>query len=148
MSDIVAKIRSMIQTALITRASKDDSDIQTAQCEATGKPLNYANVNPYGLSSNAPKGSSVIRWLLGGSSQNPMGMAFNSENRFKDLKEWEVAIGNFLKKNRIFFDEDGGITIEVVEANQPITVKNANGSYAIESDGTVNINDGNFMVLK
>lgn len=143
--DIVSKVKNLIQWGRITRTETDSGNIQRAQVESVGKPLPYVVVYPYGISAQAPVASRVLKFLIGGSAQSPAGIPTNPENRFQGLKEWEVAVGNFLKKNRIFFDENGGITIEVLEAGQTVTIQNELGFVRLESDGQVNLND-NFTV--
>lgn len=145
MSEAGTKLRNIIQYALITIASDDSGDTQIAQSEATGKPANFNAVYPYGMAANAPKGSSILRFLIGGSSQNMAGIAFNPANRFKNLKPWEVAFGNFLKKSKIFFDEDGNIEIDASEFDGDITLKPGQGTVKIEGDlevsGTVSASE-------
>jgi len=139
------KTRNMIQVAFITKASDDDDVSQVGQIDIMGKPLNCGFFYPYGFSANAPDSSMVLRFLLGGSAQNQVGIPFNSDNRFTGLKPWEVAIGNFLKKSKIFFDADGNIEIDSSEFDKKITVKNSNGFFRLEEDGQFNAND-NFTV--
>lgn len=147
MRDLRSKIRSIIEYAIVTVASDDSGDSQVSQSDGLGKPMNSNVVTPYGLSSNAPVGSSLLKFLIDGSAQNVCSIAFNSPNRFKGLKPWEVAVGNFLKKNKVFFDEDGGITIDIIETGQELSLQTPAGNIKILSDGTVNINNGNFEVL-
>ncbi|MCK5018515.1 MAG: phage baseplate assembly protein [Candidatus Peribacteraceae bacterium] len=134
MSELGAKIRNIIQYAAVTLASKDDEERQIAQSDALGKTLQTNVFYPYGLSANAPTGSILVRFLMGGSMQNSAAIATNSANRFKGLKEWEVAVGNFIKKSKIFFDEDGNIEIDAGEFDKDITLKPGNGKVKIEGD--------------
>lgn len=143
MSGVETKLKNIIQYALITLVSKDEGDTQIAQCEAMGKPLNYNLVLPYGLSSNAPAGSTVLRFLMGASPQGPAGIPFNPENRFKNLKPWEVALGNFLKKSKIFFDEDGNCEIDVSQFDKDVTIKVGSGTCKVNGNAEI---DGDLTV--
>lgn len=134
MSDILAKMRNLITLAAITLASKDDGDFQIGQTDANGKPLDTQFVYPYGMAANAPRTSQVLRMLIDGSIQNTAGIPINPGNRFKNLKEWEVAVGNFLKKSKIFFDEDGNVEIDASEFDKDVTIKVGSGKTVIEGN--------------
>lgn len=140
-----AKIRSMIQSAYITKSSDDDDVGQIGQIDIMGKTLNCEFIYPYGISANAPDSSMVLRFLMGGSAQNQVGIPNNPDSRFAGLKPWEVAVGNFLKKSKIFFDADGNIEIDSSEFDKKITIKNSNGFFRLEENGQFNAND-NFTV--
>lgn len=65
----------------------------------------------YGICSNPPKGSNGILFPIMGSDSNIACLADDIANRFKDLKEGELVIGNYLTKAFIKFSQDGGIEI-------------------------------------
>ena len=132
--ELINKIRNMIKLARITIAQEDDGLDTIAQCEAMGKPSKVVLIYPYGFSANAPVDSTVAMLNAQGSGRNYLGIPTMPENRFGDLKEWEVQIGNYKTKASIFFGDDGNIRVE-----------NDNGYIELAENGQVNVN-GNFTV--
>lgn len=65
----------------------------------------------YGICSNPPKGSNGILFPILGSDSNIACLADDIKNRFKDLKEGELVLGNYLTKSFIKFNQDGGVEI-------------------------------------
>ncbi len=82
-----------------------------------------------------------MQLAVGGTVQNLAGIPTNPENRFRDLKEWEVKVGNFKTKANIFFDEDGNIKIDATENGGYIRVENENGFFELKADGQFNANN-------
>jgi phage gp45-like len=132
--NILEKIRNILLFSRLTLASKDDENVIVAQMEGLGKPVPVYLVYPYGFSANAPKDSTVIAMAMGGTTQNKAGIPTMPENRFANLKEWEVKVGNFKTKAHIFFNEDGDIRVE-----------NDNGYFVLKESGQFDAN-GNFTV--
>lgn len=134
------KVKNIIKFARITLSGADDGLDTISQITGTGKPINAQMVLPYGLAARAPKNASVLLFSAGGSSQNPVGIPFFTENRFRDLKEWEVALGNFKTKAMIFFNEDGNVRIETasgasqgfLEFNVTTGQCNINGNFTVD----------------
>ena len=123
---------------------KDDGLDPVAQVEYLGKTTDAVIVLPYGVCANAPTGSNAVLFSLGGSSLNKLGIPYNVENRFRDLKEGEVQIGNFVEKCSIKFNEDGGIEV-IAKDDQEITITNGSGTMTMNSSGQLNVN-GNLTV--
>lgn len=110
--EIKNKVKSMIQWGRVAKAIVDSGVDQVAQVESTGsKPFQVVLVYPYGISANAPPNANVLQMNIGGSGKAKAGIPTMMENRFRDLKEWEVKVGNFLSKSHVFFDENGEILL-------------------------------------
>jgi len=105
------KLANIVKLAAVTNPSKDDGLDTISQIEYKGKVINAAMVYPYGVSANAPKDCSVLLFALGGSSQNPIGIPFFPENRVRDLKEGEFAVGNLLTTTCVKFKEDASVEV-------------------------------------
>jgi len=143
---LAEKTRNLVKIAYVT-ISDDDSGIDSiSQVEFLGKPTNAANVIPYGLSANPPTGTTMLIFSSGGSSQNLIGVPYSTENRFRNLKAGEVAVGNFMTKAKIFFDENGGVVMNVGKDGGTIQLENDNGYIMLADDGKVTIN-GHLEVL-
>ena len=131
--------------------SKDDEDFQVAQVKYMGKPADVELVFPYGLCANPPKDSLVLMWSILGAEENRAGMANYPQRRFKDLKEGEVVLYNYLTGSYIKFDKDGNIVINSTkehnsntEEDQNVTIKkdlnvDIYGDVNIHVRGDVNI---------
>ncbi len=133
------KLKNIVRFAQLTLSMSDSGLDTISQVTSTGKPINALMIYPYGISARAPKNSSVLLFSTGGSSQNPAGIPYFTENRFRDLKEWEVKVGNFKTKACVFFNEDGNVRIETKSGA-------SQGFIEIDvSTGQANIND-NFTV--
>jgi len=101
-----------VQWGRLTR-SIDDSLIDTiGQVEVTGsKPFSVTIVFPYGISANAPAESTVVTSNMTKSGKSKSGIVSNPENRFRDLKEWEVKVGNFKSKAHTYYTDSGDIQL-------------------------------------
>lgn len=110
--DVLNKIKAMIQWGRQSKKTDDSGRDQIAQVESTGsKPFSVVYVYPYGLSANAPTECNVLQFNMNGSAKGKTGIPSMMENRFRDLKEWEVVIGNYSTKAHLLFSESGDIHI-------------------------------------
>jgi len=105
------KISGIIKLGYVTRIDSDDGLDSTVQVGFLGKTLDVSLYSPYGVSSNIPQGSTVVMAANNGSNENNIGYGSFPENRFRDLKEWELKIGNFKTKANVFFNEAGEIVV-------------------------------------
>lgn len=132
MKNALEKIKALLQWGTILKKTDDSGRDQIAQVGATGGvPFPVTLVYPYGIAANAPTGSNVFVMNAGGSGKSKVGIPQMMENRPLNLKEWEVAISNFLRKSKIHFDDDGNI--------KSIT---GDGKTNLGSDGIFTIGDG------
>lgn len=110
--DLLKKIKAMVQWGRQSKSLDDSARDQIAQVESTGsKPFAVVYVYPYGMSANSPVECNVLQFNSGGSGKSKIGMPTMMENRFLNLKEWEVAIGNFKSKAHAKFDDDSNIRL-------------------------------------
>ena len=109
--DIKNKIVSLIKRAYITFVGNDDEQFQVTQINYLNKTTNMEVINPYGLCSNPPRNSLVLLFNVQGQEENRAGIANLPQQRFKNLKEGEVALGNYLTKTVIKFSENGDLEI-------------------------------------
>jgi len=110
----------LINRCYITNISKDDKTFQFAQVEYMGKVVDVEVIQPYGLSSNPPADSIGILFDI--QSDDNQVAIFNKHNeRFKNLKEWEVQLGNFNTGASIKFEEDGNISVNATGGKIGIT---------------------------
>lgn len=107
------KIYNTITLKRCTVESVDDkSDFPTMQVKYLKQVIKIVQkLGIYGVCSNPPKGSNGILFPIMGSDSNIACLADDIANRFKDLKEGELVIGNYLTKAFIKFSQDGGIEI-------------------------------------
>lgn len=123
--------------AHITLVDKDDKNLQIRQVEYMGAPMDVESMLPYGFSSNAPLDSWGAIFNIQ-SSENKAGI-FNSPTlRFKNLKEWEVQIGNYQTQSSIKFPEDGSIVIDAKDLLNMIIGK----GYELNANGDIKLNAG------
>jgi hypothetical protein len=152
---IINCIRNLIKRAIVTRPTDDVGEYAIAQVKwLTGKTGNAEVIHPYGLSSYAPVGSLALMFNVMGHESNRAAIINNPKIRFRELKEGEVAIGNFLTRSNIKFSENGDIEITgvadqnitiagdsnlIVTGNNNVTVA---GNCTINASGNVNITSG------
>ena len=101
----------MIRRCYITNISKDDVDYQFAQVEYMGKVVDVENIVPYGFCNNPPAESIGILFDVG-SDDNQVSIFNKHKERFKNLLEWEVQIGNYKTKSSIKFEDSGNIVAD------------------------------------
>src|SRR5690349_2108707 len=68
-------------------------------------------IYPYGLFAQAPVNSLALVFSIQGNEENLAGIVYAYRDRFKNLKEGEVLLGNILTGSFIKFDKDGNIEI-------------------------------------
>lgn len=95
--------------------SVDDSgDLRFASVSMLGKTQKVLLFTPYGLMHKPPANSLALVWSQQSQESNGIAMADDPKNRpLKNLDPGEVALGNYLTQNFIYFDKDGLCTIAV-----------------------------------
>jgi len=144
MRSVYSSISNLVKRAVVTLTNKDSGQFASTQVKwMKNKVATIEVVHPYGLSSNAPVNSLALVFNVMGQEENRAGIVYNPQNRFKELKEGEVALGNFVTKSVIKFLENGDIEITgkndqiiKVTGNSNITV---GGSTTLNSTGNVDI---------
>jgi len=111
------ELKSMVQNSVtISRVTNSDTDADldsVFQITQNGQTADSMCLMPYGLSANAPRGSMAITFSNNGSSDSKVSIPGFPENRFRDLKEWEVKVGNFKTKAHVFFNDDGEMVLKL-----------------------------------
>lgn len=118
---MINNLAQAIKQAALKLTNKDDGAIPTAQVVYNERPAEIQIVYPYGLCANAPKGSLVLLFNVQGQEENRAGIANHVQSRFKNLKEGEVAVGNYMTECYVKFNEDGD-TITVVKRDSEVTI--------------------------
>lgn len=129
-------IRNLIKRGTVTRKTADTGQFAIAQLKwISDKTGNVEVIHPYGISSYAPVGSLALMFNVMGHESNRAAIINDPKRRFKDLKEGEVAIGNFLTRSYVKFLENGDIEI-IGTADQNITIT---GNSNLTVGGNCNI---------
>ena len=135
---MMSKLTNLIKRAILTIASKDDTDFQTCQVSYLGKTKNINLVLPYGLFANPKENGLVLTFNIGANEENIAGIPYNPYIRFKDLKKGEVVVGNPHTQTKIHFKENGDIDIE---SNSTINIKSDSVNIANGVNGVARLDD-------
>lgn len=111
--ELEGMIQNSVSVSRVTNNDNDDNLNSVFQVMQNGKPSDALCVMPYGLSANVPKGSLVITLSNNAASESKIGIPSFPENRFRDLKEWEVKVGNFKTKAHVYFNDEGEIVFKI-----------------------------------
>ena len=149
LSELTSKIKNMIRPARVTQEDTDDGIDSICQVEFKGTPTDCQIAMPYGLSANVPKYATLYVLSMDGSSQSLVGIPTFPENRFRNLKENEVKTGNFLRKNFVYFKDNGDVVVKtgfdggnVIIENQDASITMTLGDSGVDVVGNLNV-DGN-----
>jgi phage gp45-like len=128
--NILTRLKNLFKLGKLL--SVDDSgNIRLCTAKYLGKQQQIVLFTPYGLMHNPPVDSLVCIGDQLAQASNGVGVADDPTNRiFKDLKEGEVAVGNYMTGDYVKFDEDGNITIGNID-NFPKINLNADGSISL-----------------
>ena len=117
----IGKIYGAIRQAYLSLVDDDSSEYPRTQATYNGKASSVVRMSPYGLCTSPPEGSLCV--LL--SSQNQESVKFalidDMPRRFRDLKEGEVVLYNYMSGSYAYFKESGDIEV-VCKNNADITV--------------------------
>lgn len=116
-------LRNLIKRAAVAIIN-DSGNYQTAQVSYFGKVSDIEVINPYGISSSPPIDSLVLMFNVMGQEENKAGIINAQPQRFKNLKEGEVVVGNYLTGSYVKFLQNGGIEV-FTEGNATVTASNA-----------------------
>ncbi len=100
-----------IKRAVLSLVSKDDGEFSVGQANYNGKTGDTELVWPYGFFANPPLGASILMFNVQGQEENRAGIASFPQMRFKNLKEGEVGIANFMTGSVMKFLADGSIEV-------------------------------------
>jgi len=128
----------------------DTGNLRFCMVSALGRPDQKAQlITPYGIMSNPPTDSMAVVLAQQGQESNLLAMADDPNNRtLRDLKTGEIAIGNYITGDYIFFDENGTLNIKVstdvianIDGDAQITATNVNIISDTLKHNGVNIGD-------
>lgn len=103
-------LRNLIKRAAVAIIN-DSGNYQTAQVSYFGKVSDIEVINPYGISSSPPIDSLVLMFNVMGQEENKAGIINAQPLRFKNLKEGELVVGNYLTGSYVKFLQNGDIDV-------------------------------------
>ena len=110
---------------------------------ALGRTANAQRISPYGLYANWPLNTKLVKWNILGQEENKVCLAFSQADRFKNLAEGEVIVGNPKTGSYIKFAGDSKIEIvgtDEIEINASGDVKiNVTGDIDMTVSGNVDV---------
>ena len=121
-----------IKKAAVSLLIGDDSSYPRTQVTYNGVTTDAYRMSPYGLSSHPPVGSLAVLLSPDGRRDDPVALIADPLNRFKNLEEGEVEIGNDLTRTSIKFRKDKGLVL-TVSPDGDLVVTVAGGNAAIAS---------------
>jgi len=111
MKNIINCIKNIFKIAKLLSVD-DTGNLRFYTVSFMGKQQKVLGFSPYGLMHKPPADSMVLLWSQQGQESNGIGIADDPRNRtLKDLKEGEVALGNYRTGHYIYFDENGLCTV-------------------------------------
>ena len=133
---------------IMTNTKQDDSgDYPIFTARYNGKDRTTAVAfTPYGLYTNLPKDATLLSFSALCQESNKYAFGQKFANRFKDLKEGEVLVGNAETGSFTHFLEDGSIKTFSAEGKEIEVTKdfiiNVGGNAKITAEGAINIEAG------
>ena len=108
---LITKITQMIKQAYII-AVNDSDPFPIAKVSYNSKISEVIRFSPYGLCTNAPLNSNVLLLSVHGQESLKYALTDDRQNRYKNLKEGEVVLYNYLSGSYIYLKENGDIEVE------------------------------------
>lgn len=143
---IKAKTKNIVKRSYVSRVGKDDGNYNITQITYFGeKSDNTEVIMPYGLYANLPKDLQTLTFAVNSNEENLASIGYSQRNRFKNLKEGEVIVGNEQTKSFVKFDSEGNIEID--SKNEIIINSAKKVTLTITSeDLEINVNSGKVKV--
>lgn len=111
------KIKNLVKRAASQKPMKDDGSVPIVQVKYFNKTAFIEVLAPYGLCASPPTNSMATVINIGAQEENRTGIVDAPATRFKNLKEGEVVVGNYVTRAKIYFKENGDIYLHVPEGN-------------------------------
>jgi len=159
MIKLFTMIKNLFKVARLL-STDDSGDFRVYNVSFMGKEQKILGFTPYGLMHHPPEDSMVCVGNQLAQASNGIGVADDPANRiFKNLAEGEVALGNYVTGDYIYFDEDNNIKIQNAKTNAnvnlgsdgSIQIENSNTIIAVDTAGkleaTVGGTDGSYLLL-
>ncbi len=110
------KVINLTKRGYISKSLKDNNQMPLVQVTYQGKTTTMILVNPYGFYSRPPVESLGLCVNVRGKEKAQDFFHYWNKNRYKDLEEGEVKLGNSEKGTYIFFKDNGDIEIKCENA--------------------------------
>lgn len=137
------RITNLIKRCALTKTANDIANYQIVQCQYLGHVADVESASLYGLSFSAPINSTGIMVNLLGDEENRAAFFNTPQKRFKNLKPWELQIGNYLTRSSVKFAADKSIIINSLGKVTIISADdlaiNVTGNVDITATGNVNV---------
>ncbi len=137
MMSLLTKIINLCKRGFVSNSLQDDKDSSIAQITYFGKTGISEIVSPYGLSSRLPVGTQTLTFSVQGQENNRASIGYSQEDRFKNLLEGEVVVGNPKTGASVKFSIDGSIIINPSPTGSLII--NSNGDLSISANGDIKL---------
>jgi hypothetical protein len=108
---LLTKVMNLIKRGYVSNSLPDTADYSQVQVSYMGNSRKAAVINPYGLYTRLPLNTNVIMFSVNGQEENSAVVGYSREDRFKNLNEGEVLIGNPETGSYIKFESDNKIEI-------------------------------------
>lgn len=154
------RVTNLIKRCALTKTASDDADYQIVQCQYLGHIADIESASIYGVSGSPPINSTGIMFSIQSNEENRAAFFNIPQQRFKNLKPYELQIGNYLTRSSVKFDADrtiiinslGKITILSAEDLAINTTGNiditATGNLNIKGNGTVKVESDSTVTIK
>lgn len=116
----------LIKQAYISAVNDDSKVFPIADVTYNSKISKAVRFSPYGLCSNAPLNSNVILLTIDGMESLKYALCDDMQNRFKNLKEGEVVLYNYVSGSYVYLKENGDVHINCKNDIQIDVVGDAN----------------------
>ncbi|MGD9276257.1 MAG: hypothetical protein PVJ67_03740 [Candidatus Pacearchaeota archaeon] len=104
-------IKNIIKVGYVSNSLPDTGQFPKVQVEYPNKHGDAFVINPYGLYTRLPVGVQAIIFAVNGNDNNRAIIGCSRDERFKNLEEGEVLIGNVIKNTYVKFKNDGSVEI-------------------------------------
>lgn len=128
---------NLIKRAVVSRKTADIGQVPISQVSWNEKAANVEVISPYGLYSNLPTDSLVLMLNVNGQEENKAAIGYKPKERFKNLKEGEIYVGNQVTGSVIKFLTNGDIDITAV--NDQIINITGDSTVTVGGDVTLNV---------
>lgn len=149
--NLINKALQMIKQAYISTVNDDSSVFPTTEVSYNSKKSNVIRFSPYGLCSNTPTNSNVILLSADGQESLKYALSDDMQNRYKNLKEGEVVLYNYMSGSYTYLKENGDIETECKNNEIINVVGDSNitigGDATIDVTGDVTVNAGGDVIV-